>query len=210
MLRELRATMAVGSPSPECLDEHIVAALADGTLEAGARGQALVHVAGCARCRGAVALVARALADRSVARAVAAIEAPGRRWYRIAVPVAAAAIVLVVALPRNVREVAPAHRAPTITAVAAPVPIAPVGAVSEAQALRWEAVDGVDRYRVTLYDAGSRVLYEVELADTVAALPDSVRLAPGRYLWKVDARTGWDRWTASRLVEFRVVQGGGR
>ena len=44
------------------------------------------------------------------------------------------------------------------------------------------------------------------LADTVATLPDSIALVPGQpYLWSVEARIGWDRWTTSPLTAFSVV-----
>lgn len=49
------------------------------------------------------------------------------------------------------------------------------------------------------------MLYEAEVAGTTAAIPDSVRLVPGpRYLWKVEARIGFDRWSASELIEFSI------
>ena len=47
-----------------------------------------------------------------------------------------------------------------------------------------------------------------QLADTVAALPDSIALVAGRtYVWLVEARIGFDRWSTSGLVEFSI--GGG-
>jgi hypothetical protein len=59
-----------------------------------------------------------------------------------------------------------------------------------------------------LYAPEGRVIYEAELPDTAAPLPDSVSLVPGRqYLWKVDARTGWDRWTSSPLLRFTLGEG---
>ena len=74
--------------------------------------------------------------------------------------------------------------------------------------LRWSAVPGADRYHVTLFDAGGRLVYEAQLADTAATLPDSVRLVAGQsYLWSVEARIGWDRWSSSPLTEFSVVGG---
>ena len=193
--------------TPECLDEDTVAALAEGSLDAAPRPVALAHLAECPRCRGVVASVARALADAKVSSEGAAVERPGRRrFYRVALPAAAAAAVLVFVLPRRTTDSGAVHRAPTITATAAPVPMSPVGAVAEPGTLRWASVAGADRYRVTLFDAGSRVLYETELADTTAALPDSIHFIAGQpYLWKVEARTGWDRWAASKLVEFRVA-----
>jgi hypothetical protein len=72
--------------------------------------------------------------------------------------------------------------------------------------LRWSPVAGADRYRVTVFDATGGVVYASESADTVVAFPDSVALVSGAsYLWKVDARTGFDRWAASGLAEFRVA-----
>jgi hypothetical protein len=246
MLRRALAHSADGeSPSmPDCLDEHTIAALAEGSLSAESRSSVLPHVAACARCRGAVASVALALADPDVAAEIRAAAATGpsrvHRIARIALPLAAAAaLLLVVRLPgvddggppinqlppvtvpvpgtsaptpapspRTGDPTAPAHRAPPITAAVAPNPTAPVGAVADARALRWDAVPGADRYRVTLFDAEGVVLYETELPGTRAPLPDAVVLASGRtYYWRVEARTGFDRWAASDLIGFSIAAG---
>jgi hypothetical protein len=88
---------------------------------------------------------------------------------------------------------------------AAPAAISPAGPTSAARALRWHAVTGADRYRVTLFDADGSVLFEAMLSDTVAALPPSVIVPDGRsYYWIVAARTGFDRWESSDLAEFSV------
>jgi hypothetical protein len=192
--------------TPQCLSEAAVAAFVDGRSAGPAHQATIVHLAGCARCRAMVASVARLAAAADVAR-----EAPAARplWRRWQVPVAAAAAVLlaVVAWPRGTDQVGTGHRSPTINAAAAPVPLAPVAAVAQARALRWSAVPGADRYHVTLFEVGGRVRYETQLADTVAAVPDSVALVPGQsYLWSVEARIGWDRWTSSPLTEFSVVR----
>lgn len=206
------ARHATGAPepaTPECLDDDTIAALAEGTLEVSVRAGAFPHLAACPRCRAAVASVARALADSAVAREIAVVGSGWRRWSRIAAIAlpAAASIVLLLAWPRTPEDTTSLHRAPTITAGAIPSPQSPLGMVSDARTLRWTAVPGADRYRVTLFDAGGRVVYETELADTEAALPDSVTLAPGQaYLWKVEARTGFDRWSASELIEFSIVR----
>jgi len=202
----LGATPAPEARTPDCLDDDTVAALAAGTLDAAARARALAHLAACARCRHAVASVARALSDPAVAREVTAAERRGRRLpYGLALSAAAAAILLLLAGPRLLDLGRPVHRAPPLTA-AVPVPASPVGVVADADTLRWLAVPGADRYRVTLFDAPGAVLYETQLADTVAILPDSLVLVPGRpYLWKVAARTGWDRWSPSELVEFSLA-----
>jgi hypothetical protein len=194
-----------GSVTPECLDDETVAALAEGTIDADSRAAAMLHLATCARCRLAVASVVRALADPAVAREVPTAARGHRRLLQVAIPAAAAAVILLLAMPSRQDDGAPPHRAPTITAVSSPIPMSPVGIVAAAETLRWATVAGADRYRVTLFDAVGGVVYESQTADSVVALPDSVRLTRGRsYLWKVEARTGWGRWSASELIEFSV------
>ncbi|OLD18763.1 MAG: hypothetical protein AUJ01_06985 [Acidobacteria bacterium 13_1_40CM_3_65_5] len=73
-------------------------------------------------------------------------------------------------------------------------------------ALRWSPVAGADRYRVTVFDATGGVVFVADVSDTAVAFPDSVALVPGAsYLWKVNARTGFDRWAASELAEFSIA-----
>lgn len=188
----------------QCLDEDAVAALAEGSLDDRARARTLPHLAECPRCRAAVASVSRALGDPVVAREIATLGGGRRRFFRIAVPAAAAAVILLLVMPPQ-SDVAPPHRAPTITAVSSPVLVSPVGIVGAAETLRWATVTGADRYRTTLFDDAGAVVYETQTASTVVALPDSVHLTPGRsYLWKVEARTGWGRWSASELIEFSI------
>jgi len=131
-----------------CLDDHTIAGLAAGTLAAAARPSALSHMATCGRCREVVASVARTLSDSSVAREVAKLEGSGRRRFlRIALPVAAAAVLLVAVWPRDGRFT---HRGPPAPWRAVPAPISPVGPVTGANTLRWSGAAGADRYRVTL------------------------------------------------------------
>ena len=210
-IREATGQLRAAAPSrwtetAQCLSEAALAAFVDGQSRGVVLEAAVAHLAGCGRCRAMVAAVARLATAVGVAREVPAARPLWRRWQ---VPVAAAAAVLltVVAWPHGNDQIGTGHRAPTITAAAAPVPLAPVAAVADARVLRWSAVPGADRYHVTLFDAGGRVRYETQLADTVAALPDSVALVPGQsYLWSVEARIGWDRWTSSPLTEFSVVR----
>jgi hypothetical protein len=191
--------------TPECLDDETIAALAEGTPDATIRTAAVAHLADCASCRAAVASVSRALADPSIAREITSLGRRRRRALAIALPIAAAAVLLLVALPRAGEDGSPTHRAPTITAVSSPTLLSPVGVVAAAPMLRWSSVAGADRYRTTLFDDAGAVLYETQTADTVVGLPDSVRLVRDRsYLWKVEARTGWGRWSASELIEFSI------
>jgi len=158
--------------------------------------------------------VAQALADPEVARELTALDAaPRPRWRRFVLPAAAAAILVVLLGPLGLvqRERGGVHRAPTITNGSHPSALSPQGAVAEVHELLWTAVEGADRYRVTVFDADGRVVYELEPVAAVAPLPDSLRLAPGRrYLWKVEARVGFDRWVASDLVEFSLGSRGPR
>lgn len=208
-LAQVRASRAggEGAATQDCLGDGVIAAMVDGTLAADSRSVALAHLATCERCRKAVASVARALADPEVAREARAIESPGRprvRFTRVALVVAAAAAIVLVVWPRQPGQPVP-HRAPPITASPAPEAVSPVGPVAEARSLRWTSVAGADRYRVTLFDAAGTARYEIDLADTVLALPDSVLPVPGeKYWWKVDARLGFDRWATSKLIEFSI------
>jgi len=191
--------------TPDCLSDDMIAALADGSLAPDVRTSILPHVASCARCRGAVASVALALADPAVARELS-VAPHGRRRYRIAVPLAAAAVLLLL-LSSPGDDGSPAHRGPPPPPATTPVPRSPIGVVAAVHDLRWSPVAGADRYRVTVFDATGGVVYATEASDTGIAFPDSVTLAPGAaYLWKVDARTGFDRWATSELAEFRVAE----
>jgi hypothetical protein len=197
--------------TPDCLDDGTVAALVDGTLDAASRAAVLPHLAGCRHCRSRVASLTRALADPTVAREAHALE-DGRqrrvlRIAQIAGGVAAAAVLVLLAWPAQIEEPSP-HRAPPITAAPAPEAVSPVGTVADAPSLGWTAVPGADLYRVTLFDAQGTVLYEADLADTVAILPASLLPARGEtYWWQVEARLGFDRWAASELIEFSVAPG---
>jgi hypothetical protein len=204
-------TSAADAIRTDCPDDETLAALAAGELPSGDRGEVVAHLAGCGRCRAVVGSLARAFEDPSVSKARrTAGPRPGLRLDRLAIPAAAAAVLLVAVLARPAANApsGPAHRASDVPIAATPVPISPLGAVGRPQALRWGAVTRADRYRVTLFGAGGSMLYQLELPDTAAPLPDSVPLPAGhRYLWKVEARTGWDRWTTSDLVSFTITEG---
>jgi hypothetical protein len=204
MLVTLRAGASAGDVTAECLDEELLAAVADGSVDAEVRDRALPHLATCGHCRRAVASLASALNDPAVAAAAGKGRGSVRRWSRLAIPAAAAAVLAIAVLGHY--EAGPLkHRGPPITQATQPEAISPLGLGSRPAQLRWGSVSEAELYRVTLFQADGRVLYEVEARDTSVVLPDSVRLMPGgSYLWKVEARTGWNRWSASRLFEFSV------
>src|SRR5213083_2299617 len=114
---------------PDCLDEHTMAALADGTLDAAARGRALAHVAMCALCRRAVASVVEALADGPITHEIEIVEGRRRRRapiLRVAVPLAAAATILLL-LWSPAADRFPGHRGPPPPPATTPFPRSPVG-----------------------------------------------------------------------------------
>lgn len=187
----------------ECLDDDIIAGLADGTMDPALRAAVLPHLAGCPRCRTALVSVTRALAEPAVTRAIGATERGPRRLYRIALPLAAAAVLLLL-LRSPIQD--GGHRGGGVPVSTAPVPVSPVGTVAAASVLVWTKVPGADGYRISVFDADGRVAYETRTTDTAASLPDSLVLVAGRpYLWKVEARTGFDRWVTSELVEFSIA-----
>lgn len=203
--RVLNTRVRTETRTPDCLQDDLIAALAEGSLADDVRSSALPHVAACPRCRAQVASVARALADPDVARELPETRERDRRRYRLTLPLAAAAVLLLLLwLPAD--EDSPHRGPPQPSPATVPVPRSPVGAVASVNDLRWSIVAVADRYRVTVFDAGGRVMYAAEVADTIVLFPDSVALVPGAsYLWKVDARTGFDRWSGSELVEFSVA-----
>lgn len=199
------AAMEPPERSAGCLDDHEIAALADGSLPPDRHRAILPHVRSCAACQSVVGAVAAALADPEVAREKDRLDRPGRAWApRLVLPIAAA-MVLLLAWPPPTADV-PSHRGPVLTAGSVPSGLSPQGRAAPGTPLRWRSTPGADAYRVVLFDETGQVLFEHRTADTTTLVPGTVRLAPGRlYLWRVDARIGWDRWSSSEMVSFRVA-----
>src|SRR5687767_207044 len=179
VLRELDAgPQARRSP---CLSTDVLAALASASLTPDLRPAALSHIAECPDCRTAMSSLTRALTSPDVSSALAALASTrggGRgRHIRFVLPAAAAALFVALWAGGDAPP-EPRHRAPAITAADNPEPIAPLGREQQADALRWSAVPGVDLYRVTLFDAVGRVMFEAELQDTLVMLPETIELLP--------------------------------
>jgi hypothetical protein len=185
-----------------------LAALAEGTLDEQTRSRVVPHLAECTRCRAAVASITRALTDPDVAREVEALTTRRRRprwlaWSGVAG--AAAAVLLVVMIPRESDRAPGSHRGPVIASGEVPTALAPAGIVGTVEELRWSPVDGASRYRVTIFDPSGKVLFEATPTQSLVALPDSVVLTSGiQYLWKVEAQLGPGRSVSSELVSFTL------
>ena len=138
--------------------------------------------------------------------AARAARPPRRSWQRYAV--AASLIVLAgsSALWMRQRDISVGQ---TMRGSDSPVTlVAPLGEVREGRATQfvWRPVGKAERYLVVLVDTTGTELYASETRDTAVALPDSVRLAPGRaYLWWVQARLA-DQTTVTAVTQRLVVR----
>ncbi len=210
----------------DCFDELTVADILDNGVDFTQHPELILHLSACSRCRDQVTSVARALRHPSVAAEIDHAAFPSelrvtRSWRFVglgALTAVAAAAAFMVAGPlagkRASRPLvsvtnAQTHREPGMTTTTAPSLIAPIGALAAADTFRWTSVPRADRYRLTVFDRDGIVVWEADVGDTAIAWPDSI---PGRrgttYLWKVEARTGWDRWVASEMVEFSLPDKG--
>ena len=188
---------------PEHPDDQQIAAYVDGVLPPSERVAMQAHLAQCPDCRAAV---------RDVARVVDTFpgSARGSRWmWAPAAAVAAAALLWIV--PTIDREPPGAHRDEFLTASGSPSALVPRGEVDTASAFLWSSVPYATTYRVRLFDGSGTLLLERETQDTALVLPDSITLvARAAYFWRVEAQTGFDRWSDSELIEFVPREGAGR
>ena len=225
-LRETAGTLqAVGAnaiETPACLDEMTVAMLAEPGVTLAARPRLVAHLAGCARCRDQLTSVMHLLRDSVVAAEIRRTDTPTaapvtHRWRvagaGVATALVASAMFAIAGSGSRASRIQPSasasaeerRREPSVATTAAPTLIAPLGVVAAADTFRWSGVPHADRYRVTVFDREGSVVWEAEAIDTAMAPQRSIGRPFGTaYLWKVEARTGWDRWVASELVEFSV------
>ena len=182
------------------LDAMETAAFVNGSLDAPTRARVVEHLSSCEECRNEVMDASR-IASTLPAR---------RRWWAPVTGVAiAASLLLLLFLPK--RATSPeVHvlRGDNAAADSARVPtlVTPRDAVDRADRMVWSRVAGALSYRVRLYDDNSRVLWSDLTKDTVAVLPDSVRLRPRvTYFWTVEANTGFQHRASSDLVAFTVT-----
>jgi hypothetical protein len=195
--------------TPLCPPDDQIAALAERALGAKERDALLPHVGSCSRCRGLLASLSRARRSLEGSEELDVLGHPGDvvkrgvRWRSIMIPVAAAAVLLLVIWSRGER---PPLREPPATHQA-PRPIRPVGQVAAPTSLVWSSIPQAGRYRVTIFDREGGVVWETQTADTSVSLPDTVHLGYGvEYYWKVSARIELNRWADSPLTGFTTLR----
>lgn len=202
---DLGAELPIG-PGPECLAPPALAAFIDGTLGQPERSAAVEHVATCSHCRAELADLMDLLEAPEVRREREPARAPGsRRLLRVGSAIAAAAVLVIIATRAFAPDGESNHRSSTSPQALTPVVLGPVGEVAAVESLAWRAIPGSDWYRVTVFDAHGAVVLEQEGPDTLLVVPDSIRFEAGQtYLWRVEARIGWDRWVGTSLLRFSV------
>ncbi len=167
--------------------------------------EGLDHVMACEGCRREYetlrALAALAAADRP-ARPAASV---ATRWLPLAAAVVLSVGAIAVWRLTSGGDDGPVVRdgpeAPTLLAVTPADSVVPAGVPPR---FEWRSLPTAVGYRLeVLRDDGSAMAI-VETTDTLATVPDSIRLGPGRYLWVVVATTeGGD---VHRLVRPLVVR----
>ena len=201
----------------ECLDEMAIAALAEGVVADHDRTAVTEHLVTCASCRSQLTELCAALVDSDIAAAMPRTGAKHRLRSTLvgsvsAAGLAAAAVLAFAIGPNRPRsEDAAPMRDETGALVVAPVALSPVDVVSGAPVFRWSSVPGAGRYRVQVFSADGVVVWETQTSDTAAVPPSPSTLQRATpYLWKVEARTDFDRWVGSALTEFRLSTNGVR
>lgn len=187
-----------------CPDEFVIADFVDGRLTPQTRAPVVAHLLTCARCR---ALVKGTSELATSASGLRPQTRPGWQRWSLPIGLAAAAALVLFLLPRGRDGESPTLREPAVTSTIAPVPLmpAPGSTAGRVDRLLWSSVPGAERYRVRLYDGEGSVLWMAEISDTIAMLPDSVRLQPRvLYFWRVEAQGEWMRWAASDLASFQI------
>lgn len=151
------------------------------------------HLADCESCRSEILGLAPVVAVLSTPRRAAP-------WL----VAAAAAIVLVVAWPRDAEPPDVRHREAPVTATLSPRAISPNGLTRFPLTLQWSSVPLASSYLARIYDQEGSVLFERETTDTVLVVGRIALRSGIPYHWKVEARSGFDRSAASRLTEFTL------
>jgi hypothetical protein len=137
---------------------------------------------------------------------------PRRLHFGAAAALAAAVLAGVLLRPDGVpvpsalhENASPPHRESAITTTIAPRILGPVGPAAAADSLVWTRVPNADRYRIRVFERDGTLAWDDHTRDTSVAIPRHLGGATANaYLWKVEARTGWDRWVGSQWQELEI------
>jgi hypothetical protein len=184
---------AMTMPHP---DSGRLAAYAERRLPPEDRATIEAHLADCADCR----------RDATATSILLGAEKRSRFW-RVAVPLAAAALVTVVILPRD--EPPPDAYRPgrAREGVMAIQSWAPDERAAPGDSLRfvWGPVGTSTLYRLTVTDDAGGITWTASVEDTAVTVPNDVRLEPGRrYHWYVDALLANGQRATTGLRDFQI------
>ena len=204
MAFSIAVRLAMKKPSPgggtereAHLDPQEAAAYLDRVATETERARIEAHLAECDTCRGEVLGLRPIVSGRAPLHRAAP-------W----IAASAAAIILMVAWLRDAGTPDLVHRESPVTATVSPRALSPSGVTSVPLTLRWSSVPLANSYLARIYDAQGSVLFERETTDTVL-VAGRIGLRLGIvYYWKVEARSGFDRSTASPLTEFTLRSNG--
>jgi hypothetical protein len=140
----------------------------------------LDHVGQCRMCR----------SDLELLRAIEAADPPARFKIPGWLPIAAAVMLAIGGTWLWRREAgSDPLRGGSPSALTLIEPADSVASPGAALRFVWHPVAGATRYRFELADEGGRLVYSSDQPDTVVVMPDSVRVAPGRYRWLLEGRS---------------------
>ena len=211
-LRESMGALASGSvatPANGHIDHDVIALLAEGAYSK-VSAEELAHIADCDACRSDLALLVRTLEHDAVRAEIRSLEPQQTLRARPEIPfrfvgglAAAAAVAILLLGPDRAQMTQPPHREAAITTTVAPRIISPIEIASGGDSLRWTSIPQADLYRVRIWDSDGNVIWTTDTRDTTIASPAAL-LSGVRYMWEIDARTGWDRWVSSDLTAFTL------
>jgi hypothetical protein len=210
-------TVAAGASVPDarCLTDGQLAELTQG--EVSPDQAVLSHLTVCGECSSMLASLVRLLDDPQIKADMHQVDRPHAASHRrmaaratagaatLAAALFAGLILLPDAVPdRAVIADAAPHRQSVSATEIVPRIIASTIPNTLPDTLRWTSVPFADRYRVLMFDRDGTLAWEAQTRDTAIALPQRLRTEAAAYLWKVEARTDWNRWVASEWAELAI------